>query len=162
MQWSICFNGYLEGTNTMTVIAARWWRALLRCVAHAIGEADVHRLPCAMDETAGERKGKRWGFHRQELPWTIKTSGNVGIAIVNFPFLMVYTNHLWRLGGWCIIAIPTYQHYTPLTIRSQAFYWNIREGVSDETMIFLGPKMVDWSWFASLNWESGDEPTRRL
>ena len=33
--------------------------------------------------------------------------GNVGIAMINHPFVMVYTTHLWWLGGWCIIAIPT-------------------------------------------------------
>ena len=29
------------------------------------------------------------------------------IAIINHPFLMVYTIHLWWSGGWFIIAIPT-------------------------------------------------------
>ena len=32
---------------------------------------------------------------------------NVGKAIINHPFSMVYTTHLWWLGGWFIIAIPT-------------------------------------------------------
>ena len=32
---------------------------------------------------------------------------NVGIAVINHPFLMVYTTRLWSLGGWFIIAIPT-------------------------------------------------------
>ena len=38
---------------------------------------------------------------------TIKKHSNVGIATINHPFLMVCPTHLWRLGGWFIIAIPT-------------------------------------------------------
>ena len=33
--------------------------------------------------------------------------GNVGIAIINHLFLMVYTTHLWWLGGWFLIDVPT-------------------------------------------------------
>ena len=36
-----------------------------------------------------------------------ETSRNVGIAMINHPCLMVYTTHVWWLGGWFIIAIPT-------------------------------------------------------
>ena len=32
---------------------------------------------------------------------------NVGIAIINHQFWMVYTTHFWWLGGWFVIAIPT-------------------------------------------------------
>ena len=40
---------------------------------------------------------------------------NVGTAIINHQFLMVYTNHLWWLGGWFIIAIPTlHELWSPL------------------------------------------------
>ena len=41
-----------------------------------------------------------WGLPYRNL-------NNVDIAIINHPFLMVYTTHLWWLGGWFIIAIPT-------------------------------------------------------
>ena len=44
-------------------------------------------------------------FH-QATPFC-KFDGNVGIEIVNHPFLMVYTTYLWLLGGWFIIAVPT-------------------------------------------------------
>ena len=36
-----------------------------------------------------------------------KMGCNMGIAIINHPLLMVYTTHLWWLGGWFIHAIPT-------------------------------------------------------
>ena len=36
---------------------------------------------------------------------------NVGIAIINHTILMVHTTHLWWLGGWFIIAIPTLSSY---------------------------------------------------
>ena len=42
----------------------------------------------------------------QAHPYVLKLA-NVGIAIINHSFLMVYTTHLWWLGGWFIIAIPT-------------------------------------------------------
>ena len=38
----------------------------------------------------------------------VETVGfNVAIAIINHPFLMVYTTHQWWLGGWFTTAIPT-------------------------------------------------------
>ena len=36
---------------------------------------------------------------------------DVGIAIINQQILMVYTAHLWWLGGWFMIAIPTLQSW---------------------------------------------------
>ena len=38
---------------------------------------------------------------------------NVGIAIINHPCLMVYTTHLWWLGGEFIIAAPTLLRFQP-------------------------------------------------
>ena len=32
---------------------------------------------------------------------------NLGIAMINHSFWMVYTTHLWWFGGWFIIVIPT-------------------------------------------------------
>ena len=43
------------------------------------------------------------GFQRTKFVYW----SNVGIAIINHPCLMVYTTHLWWLGGWFVIAIPT-------------------------------------------------------
>ena len=43
-----------------------------------------------------------------------KRSGNMCIAIINHSCLMVYTIytiHLWWLGGWFIIAIPTLKEF---------------------------------------------------
>ena len=44
-------------------------------------------------------------------PWCLllytPINGNVSTAIVNHPFLMVYTTHLWWVGGWFILL---YQH----------------------------------------------------
>ena len=44
----------------------------------------------------------------REQPDSLWFVGNVGIAIINHPCLMVFTTHLWWLGGWFIIAIPTF------------------------------------------------------
>ena len=35
---------------------------------------------------------------------------NVGIAIINNPFFMIYTTHSWWLRGWFIIATPRLQY----------------------------------------------------
>ena len=41
----------------------------------------------------------------------VRILSNVGIAIINHPFLMVYTTHLWWFGGWFIIAIPILRQF---------------------------------------------------
>ena len=47
-------------------------------------------------------KGQNYSYYEEK-----NKLGNVGIAIINHPSLMVYYTHLWWLGGWFIIAIPT-------------------------------------------------------
>ena len=48
-------------------------------------------------------------------------ASNVGIAIINHPFLMVYTIHFWRLGGWFILAIPTLSWNCSFSLGSPGF-----------------------------------------
>ena len=60
-----------------------------------------------ISKVPGTRYGqwyRKWGVQPLELDWK---KNNVGIAIINNPFLMIYTTHLRWLGRWFIIAIPT-------------------------------------------------------
>ena len=50
---------------------------------------------------------------------TMVSLSNVGIAIINHQSLMVYTTHLWWLGGWFMTLL--YQHYSNSSrVRQQA------------------------------------------
>ena len=59
--------------------------------------------------------GPRW--RAPWAPWIGTIICNVGIAIINHPFLMVYTTHLWWLGAWFIIAIPRLAALATLPIK---------------------------------------------
>ena len=52
------------------------------------------------------RFGWRDGMLQRYL-WQFEEWNTVGIAIINNPIVMVYTTHIWWLGGWFIITIPT-------------------------------------------------------
>ena len=60
--------------------------------------------PMEHPRSRGEGTSEQWSSWVSRSFWK---PFNVGIAIINQPFLMVYTIHLWWLGGWFILAIPT-------------------------------------------------------
>ena len=88
--------------------------------------------------------------------------GHVGIAIMNHPFLMVYTclyhpcmmirgmvyycytTHLWCLGGWFIIAIPTLGGFGISTCL--IVFWGQKDGICT-TQFFV-------AWYLRLAMES--------
>ena len=77
-------------------------------------------------------------YHLGELCLKISIFGdNVGIAKIDHQFLMVYTNHLWWLGGWFIIAIPT---LSPVSLSQSSKHYTERY-----TLAFSF-RLNSWRW----------------
>ena len=65
----------------------------------------------------GRRAGLSWFIHHNLTHWRCENVWkpyNVGIAIINHPFLMVYTTH--KNGDWGDSILLLYPHYKYLTI----------------------------------------------
>ena len=73
------------------------------CAAVALGVLVVPGTPWWSLHISGI-----WPWNAMAITWIwLANKCNVGIAIINHPFLMVHTSHLWWLEGCFNIAIPT-------------------------------------------------------
>ena len=151
LQWENCFFGWWMYVCWFLLL--RWYDInvlLAPCVGSSVLLGEIHMVPWSGSvESATTTRHVSWGFRilqpeisrlpqifrhhpRIYIYFHVVKSYNVGIAIINHPFLMVYTTHLWWFGGWFSIAIPTLPAIWTLNPR----HWHWGQGIAGSVAPF--------------------------